>query len=473
MRNVAKVVRVGGVRMMMARTVVAKWFQYAQLLSMAAILLSADILLTAAPARASYKTHHKHAVSHHHRQARTPTVVYHALLLEDADTGRIIYDVNGGLEWPPASMAKMMLLMVAEDQIKAGRFHLSSPVTITANAAFTGGSHLGLHPGEVIPLGELMKAALIRSANDAAVAVAEGICGSTARCVAMMNARAQTLGMTHTVYGTVEGLPPTPLHDADVTNAYDLATLARALIHHTDLLQWSSMATAPFDDGAAMLHNTNRLIGHFEGADGLKTGFTLKAGFNLTATARRGDMRLIAVVLGAPSNTQRFVQAAKLLDWGFDNFEKVEVVKQGQLLPMHVRVGANEVMQPVAQRTVSVIVPKKDASDLKMDFAVPASLYGPLVSDQTVGEVTVRDRSDVVATFNAVCPYPVGQQSFAVGRPQPAVADASSAPVAEVANERGATIRVAAPSTQVAAPMNTIAAPINGAAAPTSQPLHP
>src|ERR1700722_18955542 len=324
-----------------------------------ALILSAVILAAAAPARANYRPHPKHAVSRRHRQIRIGTVAYHALLLEDADTGRIIYDYNGGIQWPPASMAKMMLLMVAEDEIKAGRFSLNSPVTISANAAYVGGSHLGLHPGQGIPLGEMMKAALIRSPNDAAVAVAEGICGSTARCVEMMNARAQSLGMTNTVYGTVEGLPPIPLHDANITNAYDLAKLARALIHHTDLLQWSSMETAPFDYGAAMLHNTNRLIGHFEGADGIKTGFTLKAGFNLTATARRGAMRLVAVVLGAPSNGARFVQAAKLLGWGFDNFEKVEVVKQGQLLPMQVRVGVTDVLQPVAQRTVTVVVPNK------------------------------------------------------------------------------------------------------------------
>src|SRR5277367_4403822 len=394
----------------MVRTVMVKRLRLAtlidrlisvQLTSVVAILSSAALLTAITPARASNTPHRKHAVSHRHHPVRTGTVAYHALLLEDADTGRILYDYNGGIEWPPASMAKMMLLMVAEDQIKAGRFHLNSPATISANAAFTGGSRLGLHPGQVIPLGELMKAALIRSANDAAVAVAEEICGSTERCVEKMNARAQSLGMTHTVYGTVEGLPPTPLHDADVTDAYDLAKLGRALIQQTSLLQWSSMETAPFDDGAVMLHNTNRLIGHFEGADGLKTGFTLKAGFNLTATARRGNMRLVAVVLGAPSNGQRFVQAAKLLDWGFDNFEKVEVIKQGQLLPMQVRVGANEVMQPVAQRTVAVVVPKKDVDQLKMDFAVPASLYGPLASDQTVGQVIVRDRSEVVATFEA------------------------------------------------------------------------
>jgi serine-type D-Ala-D-Ala carboxypeptidase (penicillin-binding protein 5/6) len=444
----------------------------------AAILLSAAVLIAASPAQASYKAHHRRTVSRrHHREVRTGTVAYHALLLEDADTGRIIYDYNGGIEWPPASMAKMMLLMVAEDQIKAGRSNLNSAARISANAAYTGGSRLGLHPGDVIPLGELMKAALIRSANDAAVAVAEAVCGSTERCVEMMNARAQSLGMTHTVYGTVEGLPPTPLHDADVTTAYDLATLARALIHQTDLLQWSSMEMAPFDYGATMLHNTNHLIGHFEGADGIKTGFTLKAGFNLTATARRGNMRLIAVVLGAPSNGQRFVQAAKLLDWGFDNFERVEVVRQGQLLPMQVRVGANEVMQPVAGSTVTVIVPKKDASDLKMDFAVPASLYGPLASDQTVGHVIVRNHSEVVATFDAVCPLPIGQQPFPVGQ-QPAVVAASAplaatmpvtvstAPVAEVINQRGATIRVVSPTSQAAAPVPAVAAPINAAVIP-------
>jgi hypothetical protein len=190
-------------------------------------------------------------------------------------------------------------------------------------------------------------------------------------------------------------------------------------------------------------------------------------------------------VLGAPSNGQRFVQAAKLLDWGFDNFERVEVVRQGQLLPMQVRVGANEVMQPVAGSTVMVIVPKKDAGELKMDFAVPASLYGPLASDQTIGHVIVRSRSEVVATFDAVCPLPIGQEPFPVGQ-QPAVVAAtapaipssapaipstapvipSSAPVPEVPNERGATIRVVSPTSQAAAAVPAVAAPINSAVVP-------
>jgi serine-type D-Ala-D-Ala carboxypeptidase (penicillin-binding protein 5/6) len=440
-------------------------FRRWKLILVPAILLSAAALLAGVSAQASYKPHRRHAYSHRHRALRVGTVAYHALLLEDADTGKILYDYNASIPWPPASMAKMMLLMVAIDQIRAGRLNLDSPVTISANAAFTRGSRLGLRAGAVIPLGELMKAALIRSANDAAVAVAEAVCGSTERCVEIMNERAQGLGMTQTVYGTVEGLPPTPLHDADVTDAYDLATLARALIHQTNLLEWSGMETAPFDDGLVMLRNTNHLIGHFEGADGIKTGFTLKAGFNLTATARRGDMRLVAVVLGAPSNAQRFVQAAKLLDWGFDNFEKVVVVKQGEPLPVQVRVGADEMMQPVAERAIEVIVPKKDVSALKTDFAVPASLYGPLAADQTVGQVVVRDGGDVLGTVNAICPSPIGLQRATGG--------SLSVPAGATPGESGSGTQIAAPGNQVAAPLPAIATPANAAAAPISQVVAP
>lgn len=420
-----------------AVTVAARATTLFVLMLIAAVSLT---VLAVGPAQAAYKPHRRHAVHHHrHRHYSTHGAPYHALLLEDADTGRILYDYNGGIQWPPASMAKMMLLLVAEEQIQAGRFHVNDPVVVSANAASTGGSRLGLlRAGEVIPLGELMKAALIRSANDAAVAVAEKVCGSTERCVELMNEQAKALGMTHTVYHTVEGLPPRPLHDVDTTDAYDLATLARALIHRTTLLQWSGMQSAPFEDGLVMLHNTNHLVGRFDGCDGLKTGFTIKAGFNLTATAQRGDMRLIAIVLGAPNNSARFAQAARLMTWGFDNFEKVTVLKQGELLPVQVRVGSAEVMQPVAERTLTVMVPRKDAGEIKIDYAVPASQYGPLVSDQPVGHVIVRDGGEVLAECNAICPLPIGQQ--------PAVVHAMNAADAPNFKVQGAATQVAAPA---------------------------
>lgn len=249
-----------------------------------------------------------------------------------------------------------------------------------------------------------MKAALIRSANDAAVAVAEKIGGSVEGAVRMMNLRARSLGMTATAYETVDGLPPFPAHDVDFTSARDLATLARALIFHTDLLEWSGLATAPFDDGVATLHNTNHLIGHFEGCDGLKTGFTFRAGFNLTATARRGDMRLIAVVLGAPSNAQRFAQAARFLEWGFQNFTRIPVLKGGQTLPVQVRTASGALISPVVSHPVSVVVRKDDVNDIHFQYEIPAAVAGEVEAGMPLGQVVVMDGADMLDDVAAICP---------------------------------------------------------------------
>ena len=339
---------------------------------------------------------------------RKPVPLYRGALLEDADTGAVLYELNPDMQWPPASMAKMMLLLVATEQIKAGKVSIDAPVWISERAATTGGTRLGLREGEVFPLRELMKAALIKSANDAAVAVAEKIAGSTEACVRMMNQRARSLGLTHTVYNTVNGLPPRPAHDVDVTDAYDLATLGRTLIKNTDLLRWSGQEQALFDNGEAILHNTNHLVGHFDGCDGLKTGFTYQAGFNLTATAKRGDMRLIAVVLGAPSNRERFRQAARLLEWGFDNFTRVTVVKRGEPLLAHVKVVEGPLVQPIAAADVKLVVPKNKIQNLKVDYDVPSSVSGPLAVGAPLGQVIVHDDTRVLTKVNALCPVSVG-----------------------------------------------------------------
>jgi D-alanyl-D-alanine carboxypeptidase (penicillin-binding protein 5/6) len=363
--------------------------------------------VTARPVLATQSTRtHRHHHHYHHRVAHHAAPLYHAVLLEDADSGRILYEENPDLEWPPASMAKMMLLLVTEDQIKAGRVRLSDPVVISARSALTGGSRLGLREGQVYPLRELMKAALIRSANDAAVAIAEKIGGGSVEAtVRMMNLRARSLDMKETEYHTVEGLPPTPGHDVDFTSARDLATLARALIFHTNLLQWSGLQTASFDDGVATLHNTNHLIGHFPGCDGLKTGFTFHAGFNLTATARRGDMRLIAVVLGAPSNAQRFAQAARFLEWGFDNFTRIPVLKGGQTLPVQVRTASGALISPVVAHPVSVVVRKDDVRDIHFQYEIPAAVSGAVEAGMPLGQVMVMDRGDTLDDVEAICPF--------------------------------------------------------------------
>src|SRR5208282_4209452 len=347
-------------------------------------------LVAAVPAWAAHKPGHR---SH---RAVAPAPLYRGALLEDAATGKVLLATNADMEWPPASMAKMMLVLVAEDAINAGRLSLNDPVRISERVAQTGGSRLGLREGQIYPLGELIKAAVIKSANDAAVAIAEKVGGSVEACVRMMNAKAQELGMKQTFYQTVDGLPPRPTHDADLTSALDLAIVARALISRTNILRWTGLATAPFDEGECTLRNTNHLIGHFDGCDGLKTGFTFQAGFNLTATAKRGDMRLIAVILGAPSNAERFRQAAKLMEWGFDNYREVSVLRGGEPLPVHVQVGSTANIQPVCPRDVNVVVPKTEAGLLHLEYKVPTTINGSLSIGERVGEVLVQDHGETV-----------------------------------------------------------------------------
>jgi len=373
-----------------------------------ALMLSVVLLLAASPAGATTEWRRVHKTVHHSKHAARAATsggpLYKGALLEDADSGRVLMAYNADMEWPPASMAKMMNLLVAQEQINSGRFNGNDMVRISERSAHTGGSRVGLKEGDVYPLRELMKAALVKSANDAAVAVAEKIGGSVEAMVRMMNQRAQELGMNHTLYQTVDGLPPRPTHDADRTTAYDLAIVGRAIIRETNLLMWSSQEHMDFDNGVAILNNTNHLIGHFEGCDGLKTGFTYQAGFNVTTTAKRGNMRLIAVILGAPSNAQRFAQAAKLMDWGFDEFTAVSLLKSGQPLPVQVQVREGPLIQPVAANELKLVVRKADAAGLRVVYDVAPAINGPVTTGEPLGRVIAQDGAQAATEVVAISP---------------------------------------------------------------------
>ncbi len=368
-----------------------------------AAMLSVAVVFAASPADASAQWRRVHKTVHSRRTAAVGPL-YKGALLEDADSGRVLMAYNADMEWPPASMAKMMNLLVAQEQINAGRFSGNDLVRISERAAHTGGSRVGLKEGDVYPLRELMKAALVKSANDAAVAVAEKIGGSVEAMVRMMNQRAQQLGMTHTLYQTVDGLPPRPTHDADRTTAYDLATVGRAIIRETNLLMWSGQEHMDFDNGVCILNNTNHLVGHFEGCDGLKTGFTFQAGFNVTTTAKRGDMRLIAVILGAPSNAQRFAQAAKLMEWGFDEFTAVSLLKSGQPIPVHVQVHEGPLIQPVAANDLKLVVRKTDAAGVRLVYDVAPAIDGPVTTGEPLGRVIAQDEGQAATEVVAISP---------------------------------------------------------------------
>jgi D-alanyl-D-alanine carboxypeptidase len=252
-----------------------------------------------------------------------PVVVkdYESVLLADAESGHIILAKDIDKQWPAASLTKMMVGLLALEDISGKRFSLQTPVVISERATRARGRTIGLREGEEFSLGELLQAMLVTSANDASVAVAERIRGSVEACVTAMNRQAQTLDMIQTEFQTVNGMPLSDGSVGDFSSARDLVTLARVLLRHDLVLEWTSHNRVPFRDGLRMLPNTNRLVGRVNGITGLKTGFTSRARYNLVATAQRGSLSLIAVVLGGRNSHIRFETAAQYLEWGFTNYK--------------------------------------------------------------------------------------------------------------------------------------------------------
>ncbi|GIX06486.1 MAG: D-Ala-D-Ala carboxypeptidase [Candidatus Poribacteria bacterium] len=265
-----------------------------------------------------------------------------AALVMEFDTGRVLYAQRADQEWPPASLAKMMLSYVVLDAVAAGKVSLETPIRASALAARTGGSQVYLREGEIFPLGELMAAIEIASANDASVAVAEGVFGSVEAAVQQMNAKAQALGLEKTRFVNVHGLPESDPNGDRIT-AREAAVLARALLRdHPEVLHWTATVHAPFRGGKFRLYSTNaHFLSRFPGADGLKTGYHSRARYNLVATAVREGMRLIAVVLGCNSSRDRTEAASALLEDAFRRYERRVILRTGDSLPDLVYVGGS------------------------------------------------------------------------------------------------------------------------------------
>lgn len=239
---------------------------------------------------------------------------YKAAVVMDATTGEILTSHDPHRRLIPASLTKMMLVLIVMEKLRAGRLKLSEPVVATEWTTGVGGTQVDLKPGEVLPLEELLQAIMIRSANDAAATVAEHVAGSQARFVDMMNLKAKAMGMKDTFFVNVHGLPgPNGLDN--ISTAYDMAILARALLRYPEVLRWSSQEVGYIRGGRYPIHNTNKLLGQCEGVDGLKTGFVRKAGFNIVATGSKDGKRVIAVVMGSPSSDVRNRVTADLLSW--------------------------------------------------------------------------------------------------------------------------------------------------------------
>jgi serine-type D-Ala-D-Ala carboxypeptidase (penicillin-binding protein 5/6) len=233
-------------------------------------------------------------------QATEPKAPFEAYAVADAGDGKLLEGLNVTQRWPQASLTKLMLAVVVMDKLKRGELHLDAPVIVSKNAEGMGGSQVFLKAGESFTLNELMQAALVESANDAAYAVAEHAAGNVDEFVKLMNRKAQTLGMPDTEYHCVHGLPPSPGVPDNLTTCSDMIRLARAALSYPQILEWTSIEQTTFRNGTLPIHNKNKLVGRLPGVDGLKTGFTRRAGFNIVATGKNSSQRLIVVVLGSP-----------------------------------------------------------------------------------------------------------------------------------------------------------------------------
>jgi D-alanyl-D-alanine carboxypeptidase (penicillin-binding protein 5/6) len=240
-----------------------------------------------------------------------PKPPFEAYAVADAVDGKVLEGQNTHLRWPQASLTKLMLAAVVADKIEGGELKLSDPVTASKNAQGMGGTQVFLMAGETFTLDELMTAAMVESANDAAYAVAEHVAGSADAFVALMNRKARALGMADTEFHCVHGLPPSPGGFENLTTCDDMIRLAREALQHPQILSWTSIEQTTFRNGTLVITNKNKLVGRVPGVDGLKTGYTRRAGFNIVATGTHADRRLIVVVLGSPESRIRDAFAAE------------------------------------------------------------------------------------------------------------------------------------------------------------------
>ena len=315
---------------------------------------------------------------------------YAAAILVEAESGTVLFAHNPDLQRSPASTQKLMLVLVVMDLIKAGKFSLQDQIHVSRRAATTGGSQVFLAQGEIFPLTELMEAIVIPSANDACVAVAEHLGGSVEGFVGLMNGRAQDLGLQHTYSVNVHGLDDTPKDNRNLTTARDLSTIGRALLTYPKVLEWSSIRYKPFRNGEFMLYTTNKLLGRFQGLDGLKTGYTQRAGSCLVATAKRHEMRLVSVILGARGEKIRDQETRRLLSWGFNTFSKVPIVKNGELMgKVAVDWGFEPDVRVHTKDTIFAVLSPEQEKKLQRQVEMPSELPAPIDGGAELGKLKI------------------------------------------------------------------------------------
>lgn len=315
-------------------------------------------------------------------------------VLMEASTGKVLFEKNAHEQRPCASITKVMTLLLVMEALDEGRIHLEDMVSASEHASSMGGSDIWLEPGETMSVDDLLKATVIVSANDAAVALAEYVSGSEEAFVQRMNERAAEMGMTNTVFKNCNGLD----EDGHVTTAYDIALMSRALIQHEKIFDYTQVWMDELRGGKTQLVNTNKLLKSYSGITGLKTGTTGKAGSCMAATAERDGMSLVAVVLGCASTEDRFSSAASLLDAGFSGWAlTAPSLSSDALAPIAVEKGMQSTVAVEADPLTGVVVPKGREGEVVCETTMEETLTAPVEQGQAVGEVTCVLDGEVLA----------------------------------------------------------------------------
>lgn len=334
-------------------------------------------------------------------------------ILMDADSGTIIYEKNSNAALPPASITKIMTMLLVMEAVDEGRLKLTDKVQTSEYAASMGGSQIFLEPGEEMTVDEMLKGVALASGNDASVALAEKLGGSEKQFVAMMNEKAQELGMKNTKFANCNGLPA----EGHVSSAHDIALMSRELLKYENITKYTGLyqdylrksSPKPF-----WLVNTNKLVRFYSGADGLKTGFTSEAKFCLSATARRDNLRLIAVVMGEPNTKTRNAEVSHLFDYAFAQYTNIQIYKKGDPIgTLSVEKGKVDHVPLTAKHSYSVLLKKGDAGKgIRHELVLNPDIKAPIEIGQPLGKLVVYRGSEVLTEFPVESPVAVAKAGW-------------------------------------------------------------
>ncbi|MBE6915881.1 MAG: D-alanyl-D-alanine carboxypeptidase [Ruminococcaceae bacterium] len=343
-----------------------------------------------------------------HAAPVAPEIPAQTAVLMERDTGSILYEKNPHEKLQPASVTKIMTLLLVMEAIEAGKISMNDTVSVSPLAASMGGSQVYLEPGETMSMEDMLKATVIASGNDSSVALAEHVAGSLEGFISLMNQRAKELGMNDTNFVNCTGLPD----ENHLTSAHDIALMSRELLKHDAIRRYTNIWMDTLRDGTFGLTNTNKLLKSYRGITGLKTGSTDAAKYCMSATAERDGMELIAAVMAAPTSADRFSSAAKLLDYGFANFSLYDSTANQTLSPVPVKLGNAPTVSTVFANEPKVLVEKSQLGDVTHTITLAESVHAPVEVGQTLGELTVTCKDEVLASIPIVAACEVPRLTF-------------------------------------------------------------